>query len=389
MLVSVSRTCSLLGGWLLRHARRSRLKTYEECLPWPVCRPQINQALLKGPPVALGISSTAVLELELHLRRSLRLRIADIPSLGQAVVSRTCGDAKVAILFSGGLDCTVLARLAHDLLPLDEPIDLLNVAFENPRSMAAVAKTQPATPLYESCPDRRTGRSSYLELLRVCCGRNWRFIAIDIPHAESESHRDTILSLMAPHNTEMDLSIAKALYFAARGQGHITNVQAQQDCPCATKARVLLSGLGADELFGGYTRHARACAKGGYQSLINELDLDIQRLGRRNLGRDDRIISHWSKEVRYPYLDEDFMAWALHLPVWEKCGFVPDGDLLCKENIDTETTLDPAKQVLRLSAQRLGMEEVANAKKRAIQFGARTAKMKTGTGRAKGTDTIR
>jgi asparagine synthetase B (glutamine-hydrolysing) len=360
----------------------------QEYWPWPVSRPQINQALPQGQPNALGASSPAVLELERHLNESLRLRISDIPSLHPAIERRACEDANIAILFSGGLDCTVLARLAHDQLPLDEPIDLLNVAFENPRSMAAVSKTEPGVSPYESCPDRRTGRSSHLELLRICGGRRWRFIAIDIPYSESETHRDTILRLMDPHNTEMDLSIAKALYFAARGEGHIIDLQSQQARPYSTQARVLLSGLGADELFGGYTRHARACAHGGYQSLINELDLDIQRLGQRNLGRDDRIISHRSKEVRYPYLDEDFMAWALRLPVWEKCGFVPSSDLLCKENIDPETTLDPAKQVLRLLARLLGMEEVANAKKRAIQFGARTAKMTIGTGRAKGTDFI-
>ena len=41
--------------------------------------------------------------------------------------------ARVAILFSGGLDCTVLACIMHTILPLSQPIDLLNVAFENPR----------------------------------------------------------------------------------------------------------------------------------------------------------------------------------------------------------------------------------------------------------------
>jgi hypothetical protein len=31
--------------------------------------------------------------------------------------------------FSGGLDCVVLARLADLFLPIEEPIDLINVAF--------------------------------------------------------------------------------------------------------------------------------------------------------------------------------------------------------------------------------------------------------------------
>lgn len=42
-----------------------------------------------------------------------------------------CTHSKLAILFSGGLDSAILASLAHGFLPLGEPIDLLNVAFES------------------------------------------------------------------------------------------------------------------------------------------------------------------------------------------------------------------------------------------------------------------
>lgn len=359
-----------------------------ELSPWPNDHLQINRCLPNGPISILGTSSQAVVELERRLQESLRIRIADIPTLGQVRHGRTREDSKIAILFSGGLDCTLLARLAHNLLPLNERIDLLNVAFENPRSMAAASKKDPAVSMYESCPDRKTGHSSYSELLRVCPGRKWRFIAIDVPYKESENHHSTIVRLMALQNTEMDLSISKALYFASRGQGHVTNPEAGENCIYSTRARVLLSGLGADELFGGYTRHRTACARHGYQGLINELDIDVQRLGQRNLGRDDRIISHWAKEVRYPYLDEDFMSWTLRLPVWEKCGFAPNGAVSPLEDSHSPTTLDPAKQALRLLAWRLGMERVATERKRAIQFGARTAKMQVGKGRKKGTDLI-
>jgi asparagine synthetase B (glutamine-hydrolysing) len=146
-----------------------------------------------------------------------------------------------------------------------------------------------------------------------------------------------------------------------------------------TAARVLLSGLGADELFGGYTRHATAFSRRGLPGLVDELELDYRRLGKRNLGRDDRVIANWSKEARFPFLDEGLVDWALKAPVMAKCGFGMSGQ-------GPHSELEPGKLVLRLLASRLGMTSVAREKKRAIQFGARTAKMETG--RTKGTTLI-
>lgn len=162
--------------------------------------------------------------------------------------------------------------------------------------------------------------------------------------------------MIHPHNTEMDLSIASALYFAARGQGAAFSDMTPTPCtPYTTSARVLLSGLGADELFGGYVRHTTAFQRQGYPGLVEELKLDVSRLGKRNLGRDDRAMSRWSREVRFPFLDEELVRWGIGVPVWEKCDFgQPDGDV------------EPGKRVLRLLALELGMAGVATEKKRAV-----------------------
>lgn len=349
--------------------------------------PELNKDITSTSLSMPGIDSKIINELAQKLQSSLAVRVQKVPCLPSAVNIAP----PVAILFSGGLDCTLLARLVHDLIPEEHDIDLLNVAFENPRAIRAASSlaaqsTYPLASAYSICPDRVTGISSHAELLRVCPGRVWRFVSIDIPYSETLAHRSDITKLMLPHNTEMDLSIACALYFAARGSGTVHDQITSNRISYTTPARVLVSGLGADELFAGYIRHATAFDRRGYQGLVDEIDLDFKRLGKRNLGRDDRVISNWGREVRYPYLDEELVTWALKLPVWEKCGFRkpqrPEGEDISRENLK----LEPAKRTLRLLAWKLGMKGAAMEKKRAIQFGARTAKMEVG--KTKGTQEL-
>lgn len=319
-------------------------------------------------------------QLKTSLLPSLQVRTEHVREAVVGMETDTPGEARVAVLFSGGLDCTILARLCHDLLPSSAPIDLLNVAFENPRIHSQL---EPGTSPYELCPDRITGRSSHAELAAICPDRKWRFVEVNVPYVETQAHRVDVMTLMHPHNTEMDLSIAFALYFASRGNGAVRESNDDMAEPYTTTAHVLLSGLGADELFGGYQRHEVAFARRGYTGLLEELELDFSRLGKRNLGRDDRVISDSGKEVRFPYLDEDFIALALRLPVTAKCDF----GLAQETNSDDPIrSLEPAKRALRLLAWQLGMKKVAAEKKRAIQFGARTAKMETG--KTKGTHVL-
>lgn len=380
-----------------------RMSCQVEVIPWSyesVDAPRLrnpvapmNRTLPSTDAPSLSLSSPCVQILEDQLRQSVAIRVRNIPQLG----CRSPGaDAKVAVLFSGGLDCTLLARLAHDALPKGESIDLINVAFENPRVAAALkakyekenGKEQMPS-IYESCPDRITGRAGHAELQKVCPDRVWRFVAVNIPFQEFSAHREEVIRLMRPHNTEMDLSIACALYFASRGQGDVTtNDSSDATTKYTTTARVLLSGLGADELFAGYGRHGIAFARNGFQGLIDEIDLDVGRLGKRNLGRDDRVISNWGREARFPFLDEEFVSYATQTPVWERCGF---GTAKAESASDDKLgqiaeTLDLEKKALRLLALKLGMIQTAQEKKRAIQFGSRTAKMESG--RSKGTQTI-
>lgn len=272
-------------------------------------------------------------------------------------------DAHVAVLFSGGIDCTVLAALASRFVPHGQRIDLLNVAFENPRVVAAAGDGRDP---YE-VPDRGTARASLVDLRRTAPERDWALVEINVSYAEYRAHLDDITTLLRPSDSMMDLSIAAALYFASRGRGRVLGVE------YTSTARVLISGLGADELLGGYGRHRQAFSRGGHAALIAELQLDLDRIPTRNLGRDDRIISAQAKEARYPFLARSVVEQLCALPISFKVGL--DGPFA-------------DKQILRDLAGSLGLTHAAALPKRAIQFGARSAKLDALNARAKGTERI-
>lgn len=148
---------------------------------------RFNKALPSGK-CALTASSPSVAMLREQLLESLKLRILNIPQ-----PPSLDGSTRVAVLFSGGLDCTVLARLSHELLDVDQGIDLLNVAFENPRVVAHLQKDSNGNlpDFYEACPDRITGRRSFAELQKVCPGRAFRFVAVSVhPFSPRSSNAD-------------------------------------------------------------------------------------------------------------------------------------------------------------------------------------------------------
>ncbi|XP_046919823.2 uncharacterized protein LOC124499878 isoform X1 [Dermatophagoides farinae] len=254
-----------------------------------------------------------------------------------------CTHSTLAILFSGGLDSTVLARIADQFVePEIRPIDLLNVAFDPKAS------------------DRKTGIDAWNELCQLCPKRQWNFVQIDIDHHELELYRkEHIHHLIDPNWTVLDDSIGSAIWFATRGQGILlSNPNEKKHVEYKSPARVVLLGMGSDEQLGGYSRHRQAFQKGNWTSLLHEIRVDIERISGRNLGRDDRITADHSIEARFPYLDELVMNFLNPLPIWQKCN-------LYLERGHGE------KWLLRKVAQNLGLQKSCQNLKRAIQFGSK------------------
>ncbi|CAH7685982.1 asparagine synthase-domain-containing protein [Phakopsora pachyrhizi] len=318
--------------------------------------------------------------LRVTLDDSVKRMVTGISSLHQ----KTEKESRVAVLFSGGLDCTTLALLAHSHIPPSESIDLLNVAFENTRSISNNHQTKRIQKDSEKSsadnhnsdttfdvPDCQTGERLWRELSKLTPGRDWRFVRVDARMAEYLEHKEKIIKLMRPNLTVMDLSIAAALYFAARGIGnsHLNERVGSLSPPMIyrTPARVLISGLGADKLLGGYSRHRSAflttsLSSNNWERLLDELAMDLERISTRNLGRDDWMMSWFCLEVRHPLLNRRVIDLLSGLPVHLKRDHGLGKGL--GDNL-----------LLRGLAHGLRLVESCRLPKRAIQFGAQSAKL--------------
>lgn len=187
-------------------------------------------------------------------------------------------------------------------------------------------------------------------------------MTINVSKAELDVARCGVLwKLLLPRQSVLDCSIGSVLWFAAKGTGLLNSFDATAKL-YTSPARVLLSGLGADELLGGYSRHRTCFHTGGNLGLQKEMLMDIKRIGNRNCGRDDRVISDHGREVRYPFLDEALVHFLVSLPLGLKC------DLRLPRGVGD-------KLLLRLLAFKFGLKECAVLEKRAMQFGTRIAKL--------------
>ncbi|KAF4531766.1 hypothetical protein B566_EDAN017134 [Ephemera danica] len=309
---------------------------------------------------------------------SVNTRCKTQPQLCQSCVATRleedipqCSHCKVAVLFSGGLDSAVLALLADSCIPPSEPIDLVNVAFSiqdravqtchSGKDVDTCLRTNPEFDV----PDRILSKKTFEELRSLRPNRHWQYVEVNVGKTElKEQRQNRIADLIYPRNSVLDDSLGCALWFAARANGTLHHKNC--DVPLrdySSPARILLLGMGADELLGGYANCRKLLSNSeDWLSVAQTLSRALNALPTRNLGRDDRVVCDSGRQGRFPYLAEGVVNYLASLPAHLRTSPLP--------------CLPPGmgeKLLLRLLAHQLGLCCAAQAPKRALQFGSRLA----------------
>lgn len=243
---------------------------------------------------------------------------------------------RVTVLFSGGIDCTLVVCLLHAHLPAHVEIVLKNVAFGE--------SDEP-----DDSFDRLQARRSFAELQALYPGRKFRLSERLVGWAELDVVVPMVEELTFPHTTLMDVTIGSVLWFAYEDRGDFE--------------KVVFTGIGADELFGGYARHRTRWLGVGkdFDALGRELRNDVERIAYRNNGRDDRLCAHFGLEVRHPFLDVDLVRLVLGTDARELVDFSHENG---------------GKIVLRNLCREMGLSEtLCQGPKKAMQFGSNVNKI--------------
>lgn len=235
----------------------------------------------------------------------------------KSVEKRVSGLSEVGILFSGGIDSTIIAKIVDDL---GIKTCLYSVGHKDSVDLK-FAKETAAT------------MSLHLKIKTV-----------DVE--DVRKYLPLVLNAIEEFNV-MKIGVGMPAYIAAE-MAHGDNL------------KVMLSGQGADELFGGYNRYLKLYQEKG-EMAQEDLKEDILNLYHVNLQRDDAVTMANSIELRVPYLDPDIINIAMNIPMKYKINKKDDTLRKC---------------ILREVGAELGVpEEIVTRPKKAAQYGSGIHKM--------------
>ncbi|MFH0798300.1 MAG: asparagine synthase-related protein, partial [Candidatus Woesearchaeota archaeon] len=225
-------------------------------------------------------------------------------------IAKRIPDQKIGILFSGGLDSTIITLVCKKL---GVDFTCYTAAFMDDNSQ------QP-----EDLSWAKEAADTY--------GFELKVKTLNLKDAEDSLK---IVIPLIEDNNVVKVGVGLTFYAACE--------MAKMD-----GVRVIFSGLGSEEIFAGYDRHKKSA------DVNMECLSGLRKIYERDTYRDDVITMNNNMELRAPFLDKDLCDYALKIP-----GKYKIAD-------------DRVKIILRDVAKDLGLDEkFAERKRRAAQYGSR------------------
>lgn len=235
--------------------------------------------------------------------------------LSSAVSKQLASVESKGLLFSGGLDSSILLAILSTLN--STPIPLIVAGITSAKDIQAASSAATALGLQIEVQN---------------------FTLDDVERA-----LPTIIT--AANSTDvLQVSLAIPLHFAA--------IRAQE-----LGVTTLVSGQGADELFGGYARYERLMLNEEPQLIVAEMQADLKTLKQVTLPCQQSLVQHHGIQLVAPFLAPDIVAYSQSLPLHQKIVTTDSGVI--------------RKRILRKLAKDLNLPGfIANAPKRALQYGS-------------------
>jgi asparagine synthase (glutamine-hydrolysing) len=225
---------------------------------------------------------TALLPITINTKKSISERYpifyTDIDSavnayhgaLLQSMKKRVNDFRKIGIVFSGGIDSVIVAYLAKQMVPevvcytsgIKDSSDIIN--------SLAIAKS--------------------LDL---------KLEVEEMSEQDVENVIPKIINIIEDDNMGQ-IEVAIPIYGAVK-LAHEQGI------------RVMLTGQGADELFGGYSWYSKIVKKYGYEKILEYMIKDLKLLYKETLEREDKITMSQSIELREPFLDTNLIDTVLRI----------------------------------------------------------------------------
>lgn len=175
---------------------------------------------------------------------------------------------KIILLFSGGLDSTVLARMMQM-----QKIKFVAVTAGTKKSrdvkFAKLAAKKMGFPLKTILLNEKLAKESAIKAVKILRDANPVFVSIAIP----------------------EIAVLEKI----------------------KKKGVIVTGLGSDEIFAGYNSHQEAFERGA-SAVQNECKKRVHQV-KKDIKRDKTIAKYYGKEIFFPFLDKRIVNFGLKLPV--------------------------------------------------------------------------